>query len=70
MSLHERTLDVRASVSSGMSNGVYNYLLEISINDYALQNNAAYALGVVLNNAANEQQQHPNKAKQRSVPTL
>jgi len=62
---------VRASISGGESNGVFNYSLDVSINDFTLQNNAAYALDVVLNNATNKkEQQDLNKAKQQSVPAL
>lgn len=62
---------VRAGVTGGQNNGVYNYSLDVTITAYGIEKRAAVALSGFLGNvAAKKQQQDLNKAKQQSVPTL
>jgi hypothetical protein len=63
---------VRAEINGGvLSTGVYNYNLDVTLTDYTIQNNSAYALNVFLENlSAKKQQQDLDKAKAQSGPKL
>jgi len=63
---------VRAEISGGvLSTGVYNYNLDVTLTDYTIQNNSAYALNVFLESGvAKKQQQDLDKAKAQSGPKL